>query len=75
MGKKIKNNGNLIPIEKLSHVMEALDLSKFKNNERELKMVKKINHRILQIFRKKIHYLTIEQIVNFVYKMVKLNHQ
>lgn len=41
----------------------------------EPELVKKINNRIIEIFRKKLNFLSLESLIDFVYKMVKLNHK
>ena len=55
---------------------QGIDIQKSEENQpknKSLVIHKKIENRIISIARKKIHILSIEQIVNFMYKLVKLN--
>lgn len=69
----------MMKIEDLGRLLEELNNEKNFGNlegnfeQKSLVVYKKIEGRIINIARKKVYKLSLEQIINFMYKLVKLN--
>jgi hypothetical protein len=71
--KKIKKWAHAIPVESLGGVLGAISVG---SQDEELnRLSRKIYTKILETTSKKLNLLTLEQIVEFMYKLVKQNHK